>query len=133
MQRLALHVNSLGLTAATVAFSGSCDAWLEALRAYLTANRDLVADFVAAELEGVRVTVPQATYLAWLDFGDFVRAGRVGSDPYRFLLEKAKVGLNPGREFGLGGEAFVRLNFGCPRATLMEALLRIKAAVRQSS
>jgi cystathionine beta-lyase len=73
------------------------------------------------------------TYLAWLDFGDLVRAGRVGSDPYRFLLEKAKVGLNPGRQFGLGGEAFVRLNVDCPRATLMEALLRIKAAVRQSS
>jgi cysteine-S-conjugate beta-lyase len=126
---LTLHVNSLGLLAAEVALSGACDPWLEALRQYLTANRDCLVDFVARELSGVRVTVPQATYLAWLDFGDLVRAGRLPADPYRFLLREAKVGLNPGAEFGPGGEHFVRLNFGCPRATLLAALQRIKESL----
>jgi cystathionine beta-lyase len=132
LQHLGLHVNSLGLMAAEVAFSGACDSWLDDLRKYLAANRDCVVDFVARELAGVRVTVPQATYLAWLDFGELVRAGRMPSSPYLFLLQEAKVGLNPGAEFGPGGEHFVRLNFGCPRATLLMALQRIKAGLSQA-
>jgi len=129
LQHLSMYVNSLGFISAGAAFSGACEPWLAALRQYLTANRDWVVDFVARELEGVRVTVPEATYLAWLDFGDLVRAGRIAPDPYHFILDKARVGLNPGAEFGPGGEHFVRLNFGCPRATLTEALQRIKRAV----
>jgi cysteine-S-conjugate beta-lyase len=129
LEELALHVNSLGLIAAEVAFSGACESWLEALRAYLTANRDYVVKFVSEELAGVRVTVPQGTYLAWLDFGDLVRAGRVVPEAHDFLLRRAKVALNPGADFGPGGEHFVRLNFGCPRATLKEALRRIKESL----
>ncbi len=131
LQHLSLHVNSLGLLAAEVAFSAAGESWLEELRGYLTANRDCVLDFVSRELEGVRVTFPRATYLAWLDFSDLVRAGRITPDPYRFLLDKAKVALNPGAEFGPGGQHFVRLNFGCPRSTLSEALRRIKSALAE--
>jgi cystathionine beta-lyase len=67
-----------------------------------------------------------------LDFGELVRADRVPSAPYRFLLQQAKVGLNPGAEFGPGAEHFVRLNFGCPRATLLSALQRIKASLSRA-
>ncbi len=129
VQELTLHVNSLGLIAAQAAFSGGCDEWLEDLRKYLTANRDCVVDFVSRELAGVWTTVPDATYLAWLDFGDLVRAGKISGDPHRFFLEKAKVALVAGTEFGPGGENFARLNFGCPRTTLMEALRRIGDAL----
>jgi cysteine-S-conjugate beta-lyase len=132
LQRLALHVNSLGLIAAEAAFSGSCDPWLKDLRRYLTENRDCVAQFVSQELPGVRVTLPDATYLAWLDFGDLRKSGVITPDPYHFLLERAKVALNPGTEFGPGGEDFVRLNFACPRSTLVEALQRIKKAIAGS-
>jgi cystathionine beta-lyase len=130
LQQSALHVNSLGLIAAQVAFSGACEDWLRDLRQYLTANRDLLLDFVSRELPGVRVTKPDATYLAWLDFGDLVRDGRLPADVSRYLLKKAKVALNPGAEFGQGGEHFVRLNFACPRSTLTEALERIRNAVQ---
>jgi cystathionine beta-lyase len=129
LRDLALHVNSLGLIAAEAALSGACESWLDELRRYLTANRDLVVDFVARELPEVRVTVPEATYLAWMDFSDLVRAGKVVPDAYDFFLERGRVALNPGAEFGPGGEHFVRLNFGCPRATLREALERIKRAI----
>jgi len=131
LQDLTLHVNSFGLIAAQAAISGECELWLGELRQYLTANRDFLVEFVARELPGVRVTVPDATYLTWLDFGRLVRDGRIPNDPHTCLLPKAKVGLNPGAEFGPGGEYFVRLNFGCPRATLTEALQRIKAAVTE--
>ncbi|HWQ91257.1 MAG TPA: PatB family C-S lyase [Clostridia bacterium] len=130
LHEAALHVNSFGLIAAEVALSGACNSWLAALREYLTANRDALVDFVARELPGVRVSVPQATYLAWLDFTDLVRSQRVPADVYRFLLQEAKVALNPGEEFGPGGQHCVRLNFACPRATLTEALQRIRSALQ---
>jgi cystathionine beta-lyase len=133
LQHLALHVNSLGLVAAQAALSGACEPWLEELRRYLTTNRDCLVDFVAKELPNVRVTVPDATYLAWLDFNDLVCSGRVVPDAYDFFLEKARVALNPGAEFGPGGEHFVRLNFGCPRSTLMEALQRMQRSLRDGA
>ncbi len=124
VERMALHVNSLGLIAAQAAFSGQCDGWLEALRAYLRGNRDFLVEFVKRELTGIRITVPEATYLAWLD----CRAMRLEPSPHQFFLEKAQVALNDGAEFGRSGEGFARLNFGCPRKTLEEALEKIKLA-----
>jgi cysteine-S-conjugate beta-lyase len=129
LEQRALHVNSLGFIAAEAAFSGECESWLEELRGYLSANRGYVVEFVRNQLGGIRVTVPDATYLAWLDCAELVRGGRIQGPPHQFFLEEAKVALNPGAEFGPGGEHFVRLNFGCPRATLTEALRRMKGAV----
>ena len=64
---MAMHVSGPGLVAAQVAFSGPCDAWLAALRTYLTGNRDFLVAFVREELQGIKTTIPDATYLAWLD------------------------------------------------------------------
>lgn len=129
LRNLVLHVNSFGLLAAEIAFSGACDPWLAALRDYLTANRDYLVDYVRAHLPGARVSRPEATYLAWLDFADYLGQGKISGEPARFLLERAKVALNPGGEFGPGGETFARLNFGCPRATLAAALERIRSVL----
>ena len=129
VERMAMHVNSLGLTAAQAAFSGGCDEWLAALRTYLTGNRNFLVGFLQSEMDGVRITVPEATYLAWLDCTGLVKSGKISGTPYEFFLERAKVALNEGREFGPGGEGFVRLNFGCPRTTLVEALGRMKMAL----
>jgi cystathionine beta-lyase len=129
LERLAMHVNSLGLVAAQAAFSGECDEWLAALNGYLTGNRDFLVESIQNEFPGIRTTIPQATYLAWLDCTGLVRSGRISGTPQEFFLKQAKVAFNEGREFGPGGEGFVRLNFGCPRATLVEALGRIKSAL----
>ena len=72
------------------------------------------------------MTVPEATYLAWLDCR---RCGIDGS-PHQFFLERARVALQDGAWFGPGGEGFVRVNFGCTRATLAEALERMKTALQ---
>ncbi|MEZ0396766.1 MAG: MalY/PatB family protein [Anaerolineales bacterium] len=129
LEMMTLHVNSLGLVAAQAAFSGACDDWLVALNRYLTANRDDLADFVGRRLPGVRTTFPSATYLAWLDCTDLIRTGRIQGSPHQFFLQQARVALNEGAEFGPGGEGFVRLNFGCPRVTLTEALERMAGAL----
>ncbi|GAB4431687.1 MAG: PatB family C-S lyase [Anaerolineales bacterium] len=129
VERLTFHVASLAQISAQVAMSGVCDDWLAALNAYLTSNRDFVAAYVREHLPGVRVTMPDATYLAWLDCGELVASGKIEGSPQKFFLETAKVALNDGAEFGPGGENFVRLNFGCPRALLEEGLARLKGAL----
>ncbi len=129
LEGMAMHVNSPGLAAAQVAYSGACDDWLAALNAYLRANRDFLVDAVRSRFPGIRTTLPEATYLAWLDCNDLVRDGRIPVSPSEFFLKNARVALNEGREFGPGGEGFVRLNFGCPRSTLAEALDRMQTAL----
>jgi cystathionine beta-lyase len=119
-----LHSNSFGIAAAKAAFQHG-DEWLAGLRAYLTANRDALVEFVRGQLPGVRTTLPDATYLGWLDCRDL----NLQPSPFKFFLEAAKVALADGAMFGPGGEGFVRLNFGCPRATLMEGLERMRAAI----
>ncbi len=116
-------VNVLGLIAAEAAYRDG-DEWLAQLLVYLEANRDLVARYVAAELPGVRMAVPEATYLAWLD----CRATGL-SQPCQCFLDLARVACSDGAGFGPGGEGFVRLNFGCPRPMLVEALERMRGAL----
>jgi cystathionine beta-lyase len=118
------HVNALGLAATQAAFS-ECEPWLAALREYLTANRDLMVRFVSEQMPQLTATVPQATYLGWLD----CRASDIPGSPFTFFLEQAKVGFSDGAAFGPGGQGFVRINFGCPRALLVEGLERMRAAL----
>jgi cystathionine beta-lyase len=99
------------------------------LRVYLTENRGFLVEYVKHEFNGIRVTVPEATYLAWLDCNELVKSGRIDGAPYEFFLKQARVALNEGKELGSGGEGFVRLNFGCPRKTLEDALERMKASL----
>ena len=94
--------------------------WLASLLEYLRGN----CERVITELDGfagLKVTRPQATYLAWID----CRTAGL-EHPQRFF-EEAGVGLSDGADFGLPG--FVRLNFGCPRAILDQALARMRAAL----
>jgi cystathionine beta-lyase len=118
-------VNILGYTAALAAYRDG-QAWLDELLRYLEANRDFVVQYVRKHLPGVSVAAPEGTYLAWLD----CRAAAIpAGDPYPFFLEQARVALNDGATFGPGGAGFVRLNFGCPRSILAEALDRMRRAL----
>ena len=120
-------VNVMGVIGAEAAYRYG-QPWLDELLPYLQANRDFLCAYVRQELPGVTVREPEATYLAWLDCGELGV-----ENPYEFFLERARVAMSDGREFGAGGAGFVRLNFACPRATLEEALRRMKAALRARS
>ena len=124
---LAPWVNVMGLLAAQVAYREGQD-WLDQLLAYLEANRDYLYDVVQSELTGITMTRPEATYLAWLD----CRQTGTDGNAYEFFLQKARVALGDGVLFGPGGEGFLRLNFGCSRALLAEALERMKRALAPS-
>ncbi len=121
---MALAVNLMGYTAALAAYRDGAE-WLAELLRYLTANRDFVVDYVKEHLPGLSTTVPEATYLAWFD----CRNAAIEGNPFQFFLKQARVALNDGAYFGPGGEGFVRLNFGCPRSTLSEALERMRGAL----
>ena len=118
-------VSAFSLAAAEAAFGVETDGWLTDLRAFLTANRETLLAFVAERLPGVLATAPASTYLAWLDFS----ALDLQPDPHKFVLHKAKVGLNDGAPFGPGGAGCLRLNFACPRERLLEGLERIARAI----
>jgi cysteine-S-conjugate beta-lyase len=122
-QGLVPWVNAMGLIGAEAAYREG-QPWLDQVLPYLQANRDFLWEFMNRELPGLRAAKPEGTYLAWLD----CRKLELG-DPYDFFLQKARVALNDGRTFGTGGSGFVRLNFGCPRSTLEEALRRMKASL----
>ncbi|NJC96499.1 MAG: pyridoxal phosphate-dependent aminotransferase [Anaerolineae bacterium] len=123
------HVSSLGIIAAEAAFSGACDDWLAKLLVYLKGNRDLVVDYLTENFPAARFTIPNATYLQWIDFGAYVKSGQITDTPHKFFLEKARVALNDGSVFGEGCENFVRLNFGSPRSMLEEGLERMRKAM----
>jgi len=121
---LAEWVNVFGQTAMRAAYQEGAP-WLDALLAYLEANRDYAYEFIKHELPGIRMAKPEGTFLAWLD----CKETNIDGNYSEFFLEKARVAVNDGAWFGAGGEGFVRLNFGCPRSMLEEALQRMKVAL----
>jgi cystathionine beta-lyase len=106
--------------AATVAAYRDSDAWLHDLVAYLDANRRALVDLLAEHVPEIRLRVPDATFLAWLDCSALGLA-----DPARSFLDRGRVALADGPPFGAACEQYVRLNF----ATSRELLGRIVAAM----
>ena len=118
------EVTVLGFAACEAAYRDG-EPWRQALLARLRANRDFLLGFLAGELPEIRVEAPiEATYLAWLN----VEALKLKDPAAHF--EAHGVGLSDGPFFTDPPGRHVRLNFGCPPATLAEALRRMKAAVR---
>jgi cystathionine beta-lyase len=117
-------VNLLALVAATAAYRDG-EPWLRGLLRYLESNRDLIHEFAGRRLPEISVTQPEGTFLAWLD----CRRANLPCKPAKFFIKYGRVALNEGKNFGPGGEGFVRMNFGCPRSVLEEGLNRMAAAL----
>ena len=116
------EVNALGYVACEAAYRGA-GPWLEALVSYLRSNRDHLTEFIAREIPEIIIEAPiEATYLAWLNVKDLSLASPVKH------FETHGVGLSDGVPFGARPGTHVRINFGCPRSTLTEALTRMKTA-----
>ena len=117
------EVNTFGFTACEAAYR-DCEDWRQELLTYLRGNRDHLLDFLGREIPAIKVEAPmEATYLLWLNV-----AALNLPDPVAHF-EKHGVGLSDGAFFGAPKGRYVRINLGCTRATLTEALRRMKAAV----
>ena len=112
--------NAFALAATRAAYTG-CDAWLDGLMDYLASSRDMVAAFVAERMPRVRLTPLEATYLMWLDCS----ALGFTQDELLARIRAAHVKVNDGLFFGEQGRGFIRLNIGCPRSQIREALTRL--------
>jgi cystathionine beta-lyase len=103
------------------------EAWLEALRIYLRDTRDAVESYLTEHLPEIKVIKAEGTYLLWLD----CRAMNLTDAQLKyFFIHEAGVGMNPGLQFGSEGSGFMRLNIGAPRKTVMQALEKIRLAMR---
>jgi len=117
------EVTCLGFTACEAAYRDS-EPWRQQLITYLRGNRDYLLETIARDLPGVRVEAPvESTYLLWMN------VSALGLEHPVAHFEKHGVGLSDGVPFGAAKGTHVRLNFGCPRATLVEAMRRMKAAL----
>ncbi len=121
---LGSHVSILSQEAGLAAYR-DCDDWLEDLLDYLEDNRNYVQNYLHENIPQITLNKNEATFLMWLDCS----ALPIEGSPAKFFAEKAHVQLNDGAAFGKGYEKFVRLNIGTNRATLSEALERMKKAL----
>lgn len=117
------HINVLGYTAMAAAYRHGLP-WRDAMLDYLRGNRDHLVRSLNL-LPGLQLQAPEATYLAWIDASGLNLPAGQSAAKY---FEAAGVGLSPGEDFMPGATDHVRLNFGCTRATLDEAIRRISAA-----
>ncbi|EGO64504.1 MalY/PatB family protein [Acetonema longum] len=131
-KRFADVIQALSLTKSNVFGSAALEAaykhggpWLEQLLPFLAANAAYLVERFSRETPKIKVNLPEGTFLAWLD----CRALGLNNDALSdFFAKEARVGLNRGYSFGAQGSGFMRLNFGCSRAVLTEAIDRITRA-----
>jgi cystathionine beta-lyase len=120
----ALLCSHLGLLASVAAFA-EAEHWLDAVVAQIDENRKVLAEQLREQLPGVGYVPGSATFLAWLD----CRGLGLGADPAAAFLERGRVALSPGRDFGEQGAGFARLNIGTSPELITEAVRRMALAV----
>lgn len=126
VQRIPMEVEwrtgLFGIIAGIAAYEEG-EAWLDALVARLHANQSLLVDLLAEHAPGARYEPGDAGFLAWVD----VTALDWGENPAAFLLEHARIAVNPGPSFGDPGHGHIRINYGTGPEILTEALGRVGA------
>lgn len=118
---LAAHLGVLGTVAAFTQSLG----WLDAVVAQIDQNRALLAKLLGEQLPEVGYSPGAASFLAWLD----CRGLGLGDDPAAVFLERGRVALSPGSDFGIQGAGFARLNIGTSPELLAEAVRRMATAI----
>jgi cysteine-S-conjugate beta-lyase len=120
----ALLPGHVGVLASVAAFTQG-EPWLDALLGQVDANRSLLAGLLTEYLPQVRYVPPEASFLAWLD----CRALGLGDDPAAAFLDRGRVALSPGPDFGTQGNGYARLNIGTSPELITEAVRRMAAAI----
>ena len=121
---MGISPNAFGMHMATAAYSPEGAAWVDALMKYLDGNRQVLDEGVNA-IPGVRSMRLEGTYLAWVDFAG---TGMTREEFTGRVEKAARICVNHGHSFGTGGETFLRMNLATPRATVAEAVTRLRAA-----
>lgn len=119
------QLNTMGIIACEAAYRYGED-WYTALKKYLQKNLDFVREYIKTQIPKIKLVEPEGTYLVWIDFKPL---GLCEKDLEDLIVNKAKLWLDSGAIFGKTGAGFQRINIATNRATLEEALARIKNAI----
>ncbi|MBP7358783.1 MAG: PatB family C-S lyase, partial [Prevotella sp.] len=111
---------------ATIAAFRYGEEWRRQMLEYVEGNMDYVIEYCAKNIPQIKPLRPQASFLLWLDCRNLNLNHEQLND---LFVNRAKLALNDGEMFGIGGEGYMRLNVGCPRALLNKAMDRLKNAI----
>lgn len=114
--------NPVSITGISAAYAKG-DEWLDEVKQYIWENFQFVDAYLREYMPKLKMTKPEATYLAWIDFSG---VGLSGLELRSFLRGKAKVALDEGMVFGKSGENFARINVATDRTVVKECLDRIR-------
>lgn len=120
------HTNTLAYEALLAGYRDADD-WLQQVRQYITANRDYAIRYIQEQMPMLKTTVPEGTYLLWIDCQDLTLPDSYNT-ANAFFAEEAGVIFSGGQFFGAQGD-FVRMNLACPRTLLQQGLERMREAI----
>ncbi|AOZ92041.1 MalY/PatB family protein [Paenibacillus crassostreae] len=127
LQKYALdNISPFGLIATEAAYNEG-EEWLDECLLYIRSNMEYVKQYIDTHIPELHVTLPEATYLLWIDFREL---GMSTKDLTSFLLKEVKLIGNSGSSFGKEGDGFIRLNLGCQRTIVEEAMKRLNKAIQ---
>ena len=143
-----VDLNTLGLIANQAAYEGGED-WLNQLVTYIDGTHAIAAQFIKAHIPAIKWVKPEGTYLAWLDVTEVAErigaraqaeaATRAEGRPVtpemiveRFFVKQAKVHLNQGASYGLGGANHMRMNIATSRKLVERALTNMANALKKT-
>ncbi|WP_042276646.1 MalY/PatB family protein [[Clostridium] dakarense] len=118
-------INTISLVANMAAYTKG-EEWLEQLIKYIEGNIEFIIDFCAKNMPQIKPNRPGCTYLMWLDCKEL---NLDEDDLIDFFINEAGIGLNDGRDFGIEGSGYMRLNVACSRLLLEKAMNQLKDAV----
>ncbi|ELA6610336.1 PatB family C-S lyase [Vibrio alginolyticus] len=115
-------ISPFSLDATIAAFDKEED-WVKGVNKVIDTNLELMESFIKQRIPKIKFSVPQATYLAWLDFSEF---GIEEEELVALIADEARLILEGGGMFGEHGRGFIRINVACPTATIEKALIRLE-------
>ena len=126
-----MHVDSsdscnVFAAAAVIAAYNESGEWLSQLKKVIYRNKQIVKDFLAAELPVIKLVECDATYLLWLDCSAIDVNSKILSE---FLRSNQGLFLSAGIDFGECGDNFLRMNIACPEKLLIDGLQRLKGGI----
>ncbi len=120
--------NPLSIQASLGAYSGGMD-WVEQLNEYIDKNFEYLQQSLKQHLPLAKFTVPEATYLAWVDVSPYIEKGT--NIPYHMLVNTGVI-VEGGSMFVQNGDGMMRLNLACPKSVLEEGIERICEFLKKS-
>ena len=113
---------------ATIAAYTYGEQWVKELNEYIFKNKKYLVEFINKNIPDVKVIDNKATYLLWLDISHYSRNSEVF---VKELRKETGLFVSPGKQFGSGGEGFIRINIATSLANVKDACDRLKKFLRK--